>query len=219
MDPNYQPGTLTPLTPAPPPAPAPRKSRKWLWIGLGIGAVLLVCCVATIAVVVIGRSQLPALTRLFQSNAPVTLAPQLLQPQNLQSEDANFSIKLLSVETSNDTLYDSQGNTASPIDGFVYVVVKTLLVTKGTDSLTFTLVPGAGEGVLTDSDGNSYYLSGVNRGSSTTINMPGAITTLYFYNDEPDGTPMDFYFAVPTGTTPASFQFKDLTPLSPLPLP
>jgi hypothetical protein len=211
---DSQPGTPIPLTSTPPPPPAPRKSRKWLWIGLGIGALLLVCCVAVIALVLIFRSQIPALTRLFDSSSPLSLGLQ-----NLQSSDANFDIKLLSVGTSSDTLYDSSGNSASPVDGYVYLVVKTQLVTKGTDHQEFMLIPGAGDAVLTDSAGNSYYLSGVDHGSSISINMPGSITTLYFYNDEPDGTPMDFYFSVPTGTTPASFQFKDLSPFAPLPAP
>jgi hypothetical protein len=214
MTPDSQPGTPIPLTSAPPPAPAPRKSRKWLWIGLGIGAVLLVCCVAVIALVVIFRSQIPAVTKLFQSNGPLTLAPQ-----NLQSADGNFDIQLLSVEKSTDSLYDTQGNSASPVDGYVYLVVKTKLVTKGSDHQEFMLIPGAGDAVLTDTAGNSYFLSGVNRGDSININMPGTITTLYFYNDEPDGTPMDFYFSIPVDTTPASFQFKDLAPLTPLPVP
>jgi len=216
MNPNFQPGTPAPETPAPIPAPipAPRKSRKGLWIGLGIGAVILAgCCVAGIVLAVIASSKVASLSKLFQPGGSLAGSTQ-----NLQAEDAGFRIKLLSVETSSDALNDSQGNSASPIDGYVYLVVKTNLVTK-LDAQTFLLEPGAGDATLTDTDGKTYSAAGVVRDSSTTINTPGTVTNLYFYSDEPDGTAMDFYFSVPTGTQPASFQFKDLSPLAPLPAP
>jgi hypothetical protein len=41
----------------------------------------------------------------------------------------------------------------------------------------------------------------------------------YIYPNVPDGEPVDFIFAVPTGTVPASLKFNKLSPIGPLPKP
>jgi hypothetical protein len=66
MNETHQPGTLAPLVPN---MPGARKSKKGLWIGLGIGAILL-CCIATLAVVWIERNQIPQVASLFATKTP-----------------------------------------------------------------------------------------------------------------------------------------------------
>ncbi|HTX91408.1 MAG TPA: hypothetical protein VMC09_09330 [Anaerolineales bacterium] len=210
MNSSYQPGTLAPLVPKPAKS---GKSRKGLWIGLVVGLVVL-CCAATVAAGVIERNRIASLFQQLGSKSPVSLGTH-----SLQAENDIWLVKVLSVETSADSLYDSQGSYITPKSGFNFLVVKTLVVNKTTDSQTFTMGMGGGGATLKGADGTTYSLSAVNRGGSITINAPNTLNMLYIYPNSPDGESIDFYFAVPTGARPASFTFLDMSPISPLPTP
>lgn len=210
MNENYQPGTLAPLVPVP---SGPRKSKKRLWIGLGIGAILL-CCAATVISVVIERNQILALVNLPALNIPI-----LNSQRSLQVEDETWRVKVVSVQTSAETIRDSSGNSASPKPGFVFLVVKTVLVNKSSDSQTLAIGLGTGDAELIDNKGKSYPLSAIKNGSMVNINSSSSISVLYVYPNAPDGESTDFIFAIPEGTVPASLKFKDLSPIGPLPKP
>jgi hypothetical protein len=208
MNETYQPGTLAPLVPV---RSGLRKSKKRLWIGLGIGVILL-CCIATVITVVIERNQILSLL-----NLPAVNIPFANNQRSLQTEDDTWQVKVVSVQTQAETIRDSNGNSASPKPGFVFLVVKTTLVNKSSDSQTLMIGLGAGDAELIDNKGNSYPLSAIQRGSSVNINSSSSLSMLYIYPNAPDGEPTDFIFAVPEGTVPASLKFKDLSPISPLP--
>jgi hypothetical protein len=210
MNETYQPGTLAPLVPN---SPLPGKSKKGLWIGLGIG-VLLLLCVASLAVVFIERNRIPALANLINSNPLLPVGSK-----SPQGENAIWLVKVNSVEYSSESVHDSQGGSASPKPGFTFVVVKTTLVNKGTDSQTLIIGLGAGDAELLDTKGTSYPLSAIRFGSSVTINTPSTLSMTYIYPNAPDGEPTDFIFAVPDGTVPVSLKFKDLSRIGPLPKP
>jgi hypothetical protein len=210
MNETYQPGTLAPLIPN---TPRPRKSKKGLWIGLGIG-VLLLCCVASLVVAYIERDRIPGLADLVNFKNPLPIGSK-----SAQGEDDTWLVKVNSVEYSDETVRDSQGGSASPNAGYTFLVVKTTLVYKGTDSQTFMIGMGAGDAQLIDSKGNSYSISAIRLGSSVTVNAPSSLTMLYIYPNAPDGEQTDFIFGVPTGTVPASLKFKDLSSIGPLPKP
>jgi hypothetical protein len=210
MNESYQPGTLTPLVPKQAQA---KKSKTGLWIGLGVGVVLL-CCIATLVIVFVERNNIPGLANLFNQAAPLAVGAK-----TAQGENATWLVKVNSVEYSSETLYDSQGNSASPKAGFTFIIVKTALVNKGTESQTLMIGLGAGDAELVDSKGTSFPISAIRRGSSATINTPSTLSMLYVYPNAPDGEPTDFIFAVPEGTVPASMNFKDLSPIGPLPKP
>jgi hypothetical protein len=210
MNSSYQPGTLAPLVPD---QVRTKKSKKGLWIGLGIGVILLFC-VASLAVVFIERNRIPGLADLLNSKAPLSIGSK-----SAQGENATWLVKVDSVEYSNESVYDSQGGSASPKAGFTFLVVKTSLVNKGTDSQTLMVGLGGGDAQLVDAKGKSYSISAVRRGSSVTINSSSTLTMMYIYPNAPDGEPTDFIFAVPAGTVPHSLKFKDLPPIGPLPKP
>jgi hypothetical protein len=210
MNETYQPGTLAPLVPG---TPRPRKSKKSLWIGLGIG-VLLLCCVASLVVVYIERDRIPGLADLINLKSPLPIGSK-----STRGEDDTWLVKVNSVEYSDETVRDSQGGSASPNAGYTFLVVKTTLVNKGTDSQTFMIGMGVGDAQLIDTKGNSYSISAIRRGSSATVNAPSSLSMLYIYPNAPDGEPTDFIFGVPAGTVPASLKFKDLPAIGPLPKP
>ncbi len=202
-----QPGTPAPLVPEP---AGKKKSRIGLWIGLGV-VLLLLCCVAVGVIVFIERAHIPGLQNL--------LSPLSVGPKTLQVEDSNWLVRVESVRLSTDTIYDSQRNSISPNPGFAFLIVKTTLVCKGSDSQTFAMGMGGSEAVVTDSNGKDYQLVGVLRGSYVSLNMPGTLTTLYIYPNAPDGETTEFVFTIPDGTNVVTFQYKDLTPITPLPKP
>ena len=210
MNETYQPGTLAPLVPE---TSQPRKAKKGLWIGLGIGLVLL-CCIASVAVVIIERDRIPGLAELFNSKNPLSVGSK-----SVQGENSTWLVKVNSVKYSDETVRDSQGGSASPKAGFTFLVVKTMLVNKGTDSQTLMIGLGVGDAELIDKKGTSYPLSAIRQGSSVTINSPSSLTMTYIYPNAPDGEETDFIFAVPTGTVPTSLKFKDLPLIGPLPKP
>jgi len=210
MNETYQPGSLAPLVPE---TSRLRKPKKGLWIGLGIGLVLL-CCIASMVVVIIERNRIPGLAYLINSKNPLSVGSK-----SVQGENATWLVKVNSVEYSDETVRDSQGGSASPKAGFTFLVVKTTLVNKGTDSQTVMIGLGAGDAELVNTKGTSYPLSAIRQGSSVTINSPSSLTMMYIYPNAPDGEPTDFIFAVPTGTIPASLKFKDLPPIGKLPKP
>jgi hypothetical protein len=184
-----------------------------MWIGLGIGVILL-CCIASLAVVFIERNRIPGLADLFNSKKPLFLGSK-----SVQGENEAWLVKVNSVEYSSETIHDSQGGSASPKAGFTFLVVKTTLVNKGTDSQTLMIGMGAGDAQVVDTKGISYPLSAYRQGSSVTINAPSSITVSYIYPNAPDGESTDFIFAVPMGTVPDSLKFKDLSPIGRLPKP
>jgi hypothetical protein len=210
MNNTYQPGTLAPLVPE---ALRPKKSRKGVWISLGIGVIILFCAV-TAAVVVIKRNQILSLLKLPALNIPI-----LNGQQSLQAENDTWRVKVISVQKSVATLRDSNGNSASPKPGFVFLTVKTNLVNKGSASQTIVIGLGSGDAELLDNKGKSYPLTAIRRGSSLNINSASSLSMLYIYPNAPDGEPTDFIFALPEGVVPASLKFKDLPPVGPLPKP
>lgn len=210
MNGTYQPGTLAPLVPD---QARSEKPKRGMWIGLGIGAILL-CCFASLAVVWIGRNRIPGLADLLNSKNPLWLGSK-----SVQGENATWLVRVNSVEYSDETVRDSRGSSVSPKAGFTFLVVKTTLVNKGTDSQTLMIGMGAGDAQVVDTKGVSYPLSAFRQGSSVTINSPASITVAYIYPNAPGGESTDFIFAVPTGSVPDSLKFKDLAPIVRLPKP
>jgi hypothetical protein len=191
------------------PAPSAQKtaSRKTLYLILGGVCVFLCACLCLVAAIL----GVYGLSRLSPGGGSAGGAG------SHRASNSTWQVQVTTIDTSSAVVTDSSGGTASPKDGFRFIVVTAKIKNVSGKTQNFFLSPGNSSAGLKDGKGGEFPLAAVKKNGTRYINFSNQVQMLFIYSDEED---YEFYFVVPQDNRgPFTFTYMDLPPLGPLALP